>query len=68
MNKAYEVISLVAGLSAVATLVFFLIQSPYHCIIPMEPIWWIRYPEIVLGLLVMPFYINQLIKLIKKPK
>ncbi len=55
-KRIYEIFSLIVGVSAVITLTFFLITSPYKCIIPFEPINYIRIPEIIIGLSVLPYY------------
>lgn len=49
INKS-ELFALVISLSATITLTFFLIESPYQCIVPFEPNPWIRIPEIIMGI------------------
>ena len=48
--KILNILGLAIGFSAVATLTFFLIKSPYKCIIPFEPDMWVRIPEIFMGI------------------
>jgi len=61
VKKFYEMFSLIVGVSAVLTLTFFMIKSPYRCIIPFEPNPFIRIPEIIIGLVVLPYYFKKLI-------
>ena len=65
MNKAYEVFSLVTGVAAVITIVFFLLTEK-GCIVMFEPIWWIRIPEIIIGFIVSPYYLLRLNEVIQK--
>ena len=50
MKKTAKLFGLSIGLSAVLVLTFFMIKIPYVCIIPFEPIPWIRIPEIIMGI------------------
>ena len=58
--KVFEVTSLFIGLGAVITLVFFLITNGDVTLRLYEPIWWIRFPEIVFGLFTSVFLIGMI--------
>lgn len=64
IKKIYERFSLVFGFASVLTLTFFLIRSPYRCIIPFEPNPFIRIPEIIIGLIIIPYYLIKLFKIV----
>ena len=65
LKQFYEIFSLMVGFSAVLTLIYFLIRSPYKCTILFEPIPYIRIPEIIIGLIVLPYYFGEFNKIIK---
>ena len=56
----YNLYCLSVGFAAVITITYFLIRSPYKCVVMFESIWWIRYPEILIGFSIVPFYLNKL--------
>jgi len=63
MNKGeiienLELISLVVGLAAVIVFTFYLISSYDKALIFLEPNLYIRIPEIVLGVVAIPFLIR----------
>ena len=58
ITKKLELLALAIGLGASATITFFLLNYPAKCIIPFEPILWIRIPEIILGLFSIIFLIK----------
>jgi len=60
-----EITALVSGLSAVVVITYFLIRHPYKCIIPFEPIIWIRIPEIIFGFFSIYFLIKIIVRRIK---
>ena len=59
-KKIYEPICLVWGVCAIGILTFYLIKGGGYCIILMEPIWYIRTPEIILGIISIPYYIKKI--------
>lgn len=59
-KEVYNLYCLSMGFAAVITITYFLIRSPYDCIIMFEPIWWIRSPEILIGFSVAPYYFSKL--------
>ena len=62
IKRLYEIYSLVIGFAAIITLVFFLITSPGYCFILFEPLWFIRIPEIIIGISVFPYYLKKIYK------
>lgn len=59
-KKIYKIYRLTFGVSAVITLTYFLIRFPFSCIAPFEPNPFIRIPEIIIGLSILPYYIKEL--------
>jgi len=66
MNKFYEVFSLVAGVAAVITLTYFLLTGESRCLYFLEPYWFIRIPEIIIGFIVLPYYIIKFKEVMQK--
>ena len=61
LKKFYEEISLVYGLAVVIMLTMFLtFDGLQHCIILLEPNPYIRIPEIILGIIVLPYYFKKI--------
>lgn len=61
LKEFYEVYSLVVGFGAAMTISYFLILDRMdHCICLMEPIWWVRIPEIIMGISVIPYYFKKI--------
>ncbi len=56
----YERFSLIVGFTAAITITFFLATSYGRCIILFEPIWWIRIPEIIIGIFIAPYYFKKI--------
>jgi len=46
--KLIEKIATCAGISAMLVVAFYLLTAGEYRIILMEPIWWIRIPEIII--------------------
>lgn len=66
IKKIPKLFALVIGFSATATLTFFLYRSPHRSIFPLEPILWIRIPEIIMGLISIPILGYMMFKEMKK--
>lgn len=60
ITKIYEEICLIWGLSVIILLTFFLTTDWGYCIILMEPAWYIRTPEIILGIIAIPYYVKKI--------
>ena len=60
ITKIYEKICLVVGFAAIIVLIGFLINFwGYHFFIT-EPLWFIRIPEIILGIIAIPYYLKKI--------
>ena len=66
MNKWFEVVALVSGLSALFVEVFFLALEWGKPVWFTEPIIWIRIPEIILALFSCPILIKLTIERLNK--
>lgn len=55
MNKYLELFSLIVGLSAILTILFYLITAYNLSIYFLEPMWFIRIPEIIIGIFTIFF-------------
>jgi hypothetical protein len=60
IKRFFKIASLIISLSAVVCLVFFLLTSWNYCIILFEPRLYIRIPEIILGIISIPFLIKMI--------
>jgi len=56
----YESICLLWGVSVILMVTFFLFTSWEYCIIIMEPLWFIRIPEVILGIISIPYYLKKI--------
>ena len=50
MNRV-DLFGVIVGLSAVISILFYLIFKFDQCLWFMEPLWYIRIPEIIIGLI-----------------
>lgn len=68
MNKIYEIYSLIVGLSAILTFIYFFTINMFfgveYCI--FEPIWIISILEYLIGLSVLPYYFKRFLEINKK--
>ena len=64
-KKTYEVFSLMVGFAAILILTIYLILDIRDCLIIFEDWWFIRIPEIIIGISVIPYY---LLKIFSKNK
>ena len=60
LKELYEKICLIWGISVILILTFFLTTGWKYCIILMEPRWYIRIPEIILGVIAIPYYLKKI--------
>ena len=60
IKSYYEPVCLVWGVSTILIVTFFLALDPDKCIIFMEPLWYIRIPEVILGIISIPYYIKKI--------
>ena len=60
IKEIYEKVCLTWGICAMSILTFYLITGGGYCIILMEPIWYIRIPEIILGIIAIPYYLKKI--------
>lgn len=63
--ELYEIFSLLVGISAIITLIFFMIVNMKDHIVILEPNPYIRYTEIIIGFFVFPYYFNKVLNFIK---
>ena len=61
-NNLIELSALIVGVYAIALVTFSLILNYNHPIIFLEPIPWIRIPEIIIGLFSIPILFKIMIK------
>ena len=54
LKKLSRISAHIIGVSAVITLVYYLMSGYQYSLWFLEPIWWIRIPEIILGLFAIP--------------
>ena len=66
LKKFYEIFSLAVGISSIGVLTFFLLTNLGKCIIPMEPIIWVRIPEVIMGCASLPYYFYKFISIVKE--
>lgn len=59
-KKIYEIFSLMIGLAAILILTIYLILDIRNCLIIFEDWWFIRIPEIIIGISVIPYYIKKI--------
>ncbi len=59
-EKEYEVFSLSVGFAAILILTIYLILDIRICLIIFEDWWFIRIPEIIMGILATPYYIKKI--------
>jgi hypothetical protein len=64
IKALYEIFSLISGVGATLTITFFLLTSWPHCIILFESYWFIRIPEIIIGLTICPYYVEKIVSCI----
>ena len=62
MRKIIEAFSLIVGLSAIITIVYYLITDSSTCFLPYEPILWIRIPEIIIGIIAIFLLLRMLFR------
>lgn len=60
LKRLYEIICLIWGFSNVAVVTFFLVFSFDSCVIFFESYWFIRIPEIIIGISVLPYYLKKI--------
>ena len=65
MNKL-KIFNLAAGIGAIFSLVFYMIVNLNNPTYIIEPVWWIRIPEIIIGLISMPILIKIILEEIRK--
>ena len=61
VKNMYEIFSIIVGASAICIILFFLGLGYDKCIIFMEPILWIRIPEIIVAIIVLPYYLKKIL-------
>lgn len=59
-KKGYEIFSLMVGLAAIVILLLYLILDFRRCLVIFEDWWFIRIPEIIIGISVIPYYIKKI--------
>jgi len=60
IKSYYEPICLIWGISTIGIVTFFLITDYNYCIGFMEPLWYIRIPEVILGIISIPYYLKKI--------
>lgn len=63
LKKLYEEVSLCYGLAMTIVVTAFLgLDKLDHCIIITEPNPWIRIPEVILGIISIPYFVKKIYK------